>query len=225
VYVLVKLFKMQYFKNRTQAGYELSKQLTRYRDSLTVIVSLSESGISVATAIAEKLHLPVGLLATKEVRLPWREAPIVGSVDNTGRYNRNEALGKAFLEEFEIEYHNYIDQEKIRAIHEINMMHVSNVMTYSHLKDKAIIITSDGLNDVRPINETINYLKPVRITRLIAALPVATIGVIDKLHVAVDEIHCLDVKNNYVSTDHYYENEDEIEYDQKLSALLTHGDK
>lgn len=213
---------MQYFKSRRHAGRELGKGLTRYRDSLTVLIALSQGGVEVGEAIADELHLPLGMLATREIRLPWTGGPIVGSINSSGQFAANEALGKTMLDEFESEYHSYIEQEKIKAAHEVNMMHASNIMTYQNLKNKAVILVDDGLADIRPINEAMHFLKPVRITRLIAALPVATVGVIDKLHITVDEIHCLDVKANYISTDHYYEDKDVLDYQDVLKTLISY---
>jgi len=212
---------MQYFRDRIQAGVELSKLLERYRKSESVVVALSSPGILVGKTIANNLRLPLGVLASQEVRLPWEGAPIVGSVNMAGKYTRNHSLGEGMLDEFEGEFHSHIDQEKMRASHEINLMHVSNVMQYDRLKDKTIIIVNDGLQDTRAIDEVVNYIKPIKVERLVAALPVATVDVIDKLHVTVDEIHCLDVKQNYVSTEHYYENNEIPEYDELLKILIT----
>lgn len=212
---------MQYFKNRQAAGRELAKRLKRYSDSPSVVVALSSKSVQIAAEIATELHLPMGMLAVKEIKLPWREAPVVGSIDNSGMYSANQALGQGFLEEYESEYRSFIDQEKISASHEINMMHVSNALKYDHLRERNIIIVSDGLNSVLAIDEALNYLKPVKIARLIAAMPIATVDVIDKLHVSVDEIHVLDVKDNYITTDHYFEDNSELSYEALLQTLVN----
>jgi predicted phosphoribosyltransferase len=48
------------------------------------------------------------------------------------------------------------------------------------------------------------FLKRVRINRLVIAAPVASEQAVDRLHVMADELHILDVKVNYFDTDHYY---------------------
>lgn len=214
---------MQYFKDRAQAGDELTKLLLRYRDSQCVVVALSAGGVLVGARIAENLHLPLGMLAVKEIHLPWKDAPIVGSVDSSGEYTKNISLGEATLADFEGEYRSYIDQEILRATHEINLMHVSNIMKRERLNDKAIILVTDGLKEATPIREALAYLKPVRTTRILAAMPVATVEAIDYLHVSVDEIHCLDVKANYLDTDHYYEADEQPNYEE-LTMLLVKFD-
>jgi len=212
---------MQYFKNRAQAGQELSKRLDRYRDSFSVVMALSLGGVVVAKEIADNLHLPMGMLAVEEVHLPWKEGPLMGSVDQSGEYIKNPKLSESTLQAYEGEYHSFIDQERIRIGHEINMMHVSNVLKREHLKNRNVIIVSDGLDSTSPLSEALAYLKPVRTTRIIAAVPIATVDAIDFLHMSVDEIHCLDVKANYMGTDHYYEKSDIPDYEKLIVDLVS----
>ena len=51
----------------------------------------------------------------------------------------------------------------------------------------------------------LDYLKPIRIKKLVVAAPVATVPAVDQLHVVADEIHVLDVKENFMGTNHYYD--------------------
>jgi len=37
------------------------------------------------------------------------------------------------------------------------------------------------------------------------AAPVASVQAVDKLHMLAEELHILDVKENYIATDHYYD--------------------
>ncbi|HSW90484.1 MAG TPA: hypothetical protein VLF64_00635, partial [Candidatus Saccharimonadales bacterium] len=55
------------------------------------------------------------------------------------------------------------------------------------------------------ISVAIDFLKPIRISKLVVVSPLATIPVVDQLHVSADEVHILDVKENFMGVDHYYE--------------------
>ena len=48
-------------------------------------------------------------------------------------------------------------------------------------------------------------MKPINIQKLIVATPTATVPSVDRLHVTVDEMYILDVKDNFMGVDHYYE--------------------
>ena len=67
------------------------------------------------------------------------------------------------------------------------------------------MLVSDGFDDGALVAAALDYMKPVHTEKVIAAAPVATIPLVDYLHVAVDEMHILDVKENYINTNHYYE--------------------
>ena len=49
-------------------------------------------------------------------------------------------------------------------------------------------------------------MKPIKVQRLIMATPFASVQAVDQMHVLADEIVCLDVMENIISVDHYYEN-------------------
>ena len=63
---------------------------------------------------------------------------------------------------------------------------------------------SDGFADSTVLDVALEFLKPIRIQRLVIAAPVASEQAVDKLHIVADELHILDVKTNYFDTDHYY---------------------
>ena len=68
-----------------------------------------------------------------------------------------------------------------------------------------IILVSDGFTDRTSIDVAIDFLKPVRYKKLVVATPVASVAAVDRLHITADEMHILDVKANFLDTNHYYE--------------------
>ena len=43
------------------------------------------------------------------------------------------------------------------------------------------------------------------VKKLIVAAPIASVSAVDRMHLLGDEINCLSVLQNYMFTDHYYE--------------------
>ena len=76
------------------------------------------------------------------------------------------------------------------------------------LKGRNIILVSDGLKDGAVLDVALEFLKPIYYQRLIVASPISSVPAIDKVHILADEVHVLDVKENYMSTDHYYDEND-----------------
>ena len=55
------------------------------------------------------------------------------------------------------------------------------------------------------LDAAVDYLKPVKYKRLIVATPIASVSAVDRMHLLSDEIHCLSVISEYMTTNHYYE--------------------
>ena len=51
------------------------------------------------------------------------------------------------------------------------------------------------------------------------AAPVASIQVVDKVHLLADELHILDVKSNYIGTDHYFNVNDVPSHEETVEKI------
>lgn len=71
--------------------------------------------------------------------------------------------------------------------------------------DFPVILVADGLPDAFLIDAAADYLKPYKIHQLVIATPFATVKAVDRMHILGDQIFCLDIIDNYISTDHYYD--------------------
>jgi predicted phosphoribosyltransferase len=53
------------------------------------------------------------------------------------------------------------------------------------------------------------------------ATPLASVPAVDRMHIAADEIFCLDVIEDYISTDHYYEKHDVPDHEAVIKSIET----
>jgi predicted phosphoribosyltransferase len=193
-----------YFQDRTAAGHELAKHLDKYRDDDVVVATLSDSAYEIGRVITSDLRLNMTTFITKVVNLPG-EGLNYGTLDQTGHLTHNSAFSQGEIDEYDSEYHNYIEAEKITKTHEINSETSSRGLeNRQQFIDKIVILVSDGLDETTVLDSAFEYLKPIRLKRLVVAVPVASVAAVDKMHVGCDEIHCLSVTENYISTEHYY---------------------
>lgn len=65
------------------------------------------------------------------------------------------------------------------------------------LKDRVVVLVSDGFANTASVGVALDFLKPIRILRLVVASPAASVAVVDRLHITADELHLLDVKENF----------------------------
>ncbi|MEO8691749.1 MAG: phosphoribosyltransferase family protein [Candidatus Saccharimonas sp.] len=198
-----------YFESRSQAGRVLATELVeRYRYENTIVVALSVGGVPVGLSVATALHCMLTLLVSENIEVPG-EGVSFGSVSQEGDFTYNSAFSAGEIDGYTSEFHGYLSEQQRMAFSKLNQL-IGDGGTISRemLRDRVIILVSDGFSDGSTLGVALDFLKPVRYVKLIVAAPVASVQAVDKLHVEADELHILDVKENYMSTDHYFEQND-----------------
>lgn len=200
---------MKYFHSRVEAGEQLARELfDKYRYENVALVSLDNGGVAVGEPIAERLHCILTLLLSEKVDVPG-ENQTFGAVSLTGQFTYSSDLAVSEVGEYSTEFHNYLEEQKREAFQHINrLIGDGGVIDHALLQDHIIILVSDGLNDATVLDVALDFLKPVRVQRLVIAAPIASVQMVDKVHMIADELHILDVKENYLDTNHYYDQND-----------------
>jgi predicted phosphoribosyltransferase len=84
------------------------------------------------------------------------------------------------------------------------------------LREHVIIVVADGLKDGQKIDAISEYLKPIKVKRLIIVVPIASVQAVDRMHIVADEIHCLAVTENYFNASHYYDVNEQLTHEQAI---------
>ena len=211
---------MMYFHSRAEAGEQLARQLfDTYRYEDVAVVALGDGGVAVGEPIAERLHCILTLLVSETVDVPG-EGQQFGAVSQTGQFTFNSELDAGEVGEYVTEYHGYLEEQKRQAFHRINrLIGDGGVIDQELLQDHTLILVSDGLNDVTILDVAMDFLKPVRIQKLVIAAPIASVEMVDKVHMIADELHILDVKANYLDTNHYYDQNDLPSHEETIKKI------
>ena len=145
------------------------------------LFSLS-SNPEIAEKIAENTGLPLGKVSSRQF--------------SDGEIN-----------EYTSEFHGYLEEKKREAHQKMNrLLGDGGIIDKDMLKDRVVILASDGFgDDLSVLDVALSFLKSVRIEKLVIAVPFCGVAAVDKLHMTVDEMHILDVKENFMGLNHYYE--------------------
>lgn len=194
-----------YFHNRADAGRNLAKRLLKYQSKNSVVVALSPGAVLVGTQIAIRLHCNMMMLVTENIMIPGEPTPLAAMSDsNVLTYNPEYSSGE--IEEFNMEYFNVIEQQRLENVHALHrLVDADGKVQRELLKHHVIIIVADGLPTGLSLDVTADFLKPIKTGRIIVACPVASQAAVDRMHLLSDEFHVLNVPNNYLSTEHYYD--------------------
>lgn len=194
-----------YFESRAHAGQLLSVPLVeKYRYENCAVVALSDGAVLVAEQIAAQLHAVLMMLLTEDIQVPG-ESVSFGAVTEEGTFTYNGMFSTGEIEEYASEYHGYLDEQKRQAFQRINrLLGDGGLIDNNLLRDHVVILVSDGLDNGASVDVAIDFMKPIRVQKLVVASPTASIQAVDRLHVLADELHILDVKENFMGVDHYF---------------------
>lgn len=194
-----------YFESRAQAGQLLAAQVVeKYRYENCAVVALSEGGVVVGEQIAAQLHCVLMMLVTEGIDVPGENLSF-GAVSQRGNFTYNSEFSTGEIQEYTSEFHGYLNDQKREAYSRINrLIGDGGTIDDAMLKDRVVILVSDAMSDGAAFSVALDFLKPIRTEKLVVATPLATVPVVDQLHMAADELHILDVKENYLGADHYF---------------------
>lgn len=208
-----------YFASRSQAGELLAEQIDKYRYEDTIVLSLNKGSVLVGAEIAKRLHSLIAILLTKDIYLP-DERTLVGIVDELGGFVFNNAFSTGEIEAFKTEYRNNIEAAKMEALHNLHLvLGQGGLISTDYFRDRIVIVVSDGTLNGMAFEMAYNFLKGVRVKKIIMATPIAAVAAIDRMHILADEIMCLNATDANFEVSHYYDNNDIPSHDQIIKIL------
>lgn len=209
-----------YFESRAQAGQLLAARLVgTYRYEDCVVIALSDGAVEVGEQIATALHCILTMLLVEDIQVPGEDASF-GGVSQDGSFTYNGMFSAGEIEEYANEFHGYLEEKKREAYQKINrLLGDGGLIDNTMLRDHTIILVADGLDNGVSVDVAVDFLKPIRIKRLVIATPVASVSAVDKLHILADELHILDVKENYMGTDHYYDRNNIPSHEETIAKI------
>lgn len=208
-----------YFASRMQAGRMLATQLaTKYRYENCAVVAVNDGGIMVGAQIASELHCILMLLLSSEITLPM-ESDALASITASGALAYNPAYSSGEVEEMVGEYYGLIEQEKLTNMSEMNHESKTALIDRRQLRGRNVIVVSDGFKSGFQLDVVAEYLKTTAIEKLIVATPLASLKAVDRMHVVADELLCLSVVEDFISTEHYYDVNDVPDHETAVKTI------
>lgn len=209
-----------YFESRSEAGKRLAMGLyDRYRYENCAIVALSDGAVLVGEQIAAALHCILTMLVSETIEVPG-ESIQFGAVSQDGKFSFNSSFSAGEINEYTSEFHGYLEEKKREAFQKINrLLGDGGLIDHEMLNDHTVILVSDGLDNATILDAAIEFLKPVRVHKLVVVAPIASVSAIDKLHILADELHIIDVKQNYINTNHYYNDNTMPTHQQTIAKI------
>lgn len=211
---------MRYFDDRQHAGKLLAEDLEKYKSDNCAVIALSEGGIVVGIEIARKLHSSLFLLVTEDVKLPGEEHKPVATISAAGSFTFNNEYSTGELEAINADYHTVIEQQRMLAFQKLNRISEDETkIPKILLKNHVVIFVNDGLRNGLSLDVAADFIKSIKVQKIVTVVPVASVPAVDRMHLLSDEIHCLSVVEDFVETDHYYKENSLPEHEKMIEMM------
>lgn len=185
----------------------LADQMKEFQGSSCAVVALSEGAVVVAAEIAKRIHSSLYILTTQHADKDPEGAGTAISSGGAFSYNTATSLGE--LEEDAEAYRFFTDQRNLNEFQRLNQVAGKHgTIPKQLLKRHIVILVSDGLHSALSLEIAAHFVRGLDIKKLIIATPIASAQAVDKMHISVDQIFCLRAVENFISINHYYENND-----------------
>lgn len=208
-----------YFKDRQTAGQELANQLVQYRYENTIVIALSDGGVAVGEPIASRLHCFLTVLLLEDIKVPGEPEPF-GSINQDGKFSQNSFYSAGEIEGMYSEFHGYFEQQQRENLSHMNaLLGDGGILSPQMVKDRVVILVADGLLNGASLGAAMEFLKPIRVKKIVIVTPLATRLATDKMHLLGDEIYTLAVNDDLLEIDHYFEDNTLPTHEQTVAKI------
>lgn len=204
------------FRDRHDAGKQLSAKLQHYRNEDAVVIGLVRGGVVVAAAVAENLRLPLDVMIVKKVGAPENEELALGAVSEEGIGVFNDHLISLLGVSKE-----YLRKEIERKKEQIKEARKSYLKGHQSVDwtGKTVILVDDGIATGASMKVAIEVAKARQAGRVVLAVPVAAPESLKEMSSQVDEVICLYSPSVFYAVGAFYKNFPQITDGEVIDLL------
>ncbi len=185
--------KKHVFDDRLHAGELLSEKLEEYSDKKhAYVLAIPAGGVQVAFVVANRLKLPLDLVVTRKIQVPWNKEVGFGAISWDGIMFLNEPL-VASLGLTKEDIDRCVAEEREVINRRLNMFRGDR--PFPDLKAKIAIIIDDGLASGFSMLTTIKAIEQKDVKEIVVAVPTAPISAIKLIRPIADKIVCLNIRS------------------------------
>ncbi len=203
------------FEDRVDAGKQLAKVLSDYKDDgSAILLALPRGGVVVADEIRKELNLPLDLIVPRKIGDELNPEYAIGAITETGEVVWNEAERARSNPEY---LEKAIEDEKKEAKRRLDLYRGD--CAPRNLKDKIAIIVDDGVATGLTMMAAVKTAKAEQPAKLIVAVPHGARDSLDQIRKEVDGVIALDEPIMYYAVGAYYKVFDQTEDDEVTKIM------
>lgn len=184
------------FDDRFHAGELLVEKLEEYKEKEDAyVLAIPAGGVQVAFVVAKSLKIPLDVVVTRKIHVPWNREAGFGAISWDGVMFLNEALVSALgLTKEEIDRCVVDEIAVIRR----RLKKFRGDKPFPDLEDKIAIVVDDGLASGFSMLTTAKAVGRRGAREVVVAIPTAPVSAINLIRPHVDKVICLNIRSGPV---------------------------
>lgn len=190
------------FDNRTHAGQLLAEKLAARNLKKPYILAVPRGGVAVASPIAAKLQVKMGILIAKKIGHPLNPEVAIGAIMPDGSLiHDNQYVSSIGVKQ---ENFDQLADEARKQLEERMKVYEAIIIKNHEVKDRDIIIVDDGIATGYTMLAAIKWLKKWNPTSITVAVPVAPNDFTIRIRNQQVEVVCLEEPDVFTAVGSYY---------------------
>jgi putative phosphoribosyl transferase len=210
------------FRNRTEAGQMLGRQLTAYANHPDLLVlGLPRGGVPVAFEVAKLLNAPLDICLVRKLGVPGHKELAMGAIASGGiRVINEEIINSLAIPQQRIEE---IAADELRELQRRDRVYRGDRPPLE-IKNRTIILVDDGIATGSTMRAAIAILQQQQPKAIVVAVPVASPTTCEELKTEVEEVVCLTTPESMYAIGLWYEDFSQTT-DKEVCDLLKTQDR
>ena len=207
------------FKDRTDAGKQLAKNLLSYNLKSPVVVALPRGGVAVAKPISNLLGSKLDIIVSKKIGAPNNPELAIGAVTSHGDY----VISSYSDYELGEEKWNFLQDQIVCLIKDCcereKKYHNGNLRT-SSFENQNIILVDDGTATGMTALAAIKSIRKQNPSYIVLAIPVISSQAYDEIKNQVNKVETLKIPREFVAVGAHYLDFDPVT-DEEIKKMLV----
>jgi predicted phosphoribosyltransferase len=205
------------FKDRTEAGKLLARNLQRYAYRPDVLVlALPRGGVPVAFEVARSLHVPLDVFIVRKLGVPGHEELAMGAIASGGiRVLNDDVIGQLGIADDAITTVAAQEQEELERRERV----YRGEQPAPDVKGRVTILVDDGIATGSTMRAAVTALRQRGPARIVVAAPTVAEATCRELQREADEIEAVIIPEIFYGVGQWYEDFTQTS-DEEVKGLL-----
>ncbi len=171
------------FRDRTDAGEQLARELEKYRDRDVLVLAIPRGGVEVGVRVADRLHAEFSIIITRKLPFPDNPEAGFGAIAEDGSTYMIEGAQRWVPEEVIAA----VKKEQTREV-ERRRQTLRGGRGLPAISDRTVILVDDGIAMGSTMGASILCCRNLGAAWIVAAAPVAGPETASRLEDEADEV-------------------------------------